>query len=1206
MTRSVRVALALLLSAGCAKKLEGPAPQVSAIDPGAVCTQQLDTTVTVSGEGFAPLLSSALTDAKALELPKVELVRAKDLDGAGASGTAGIPDDPSAAGDSQVRWLSQQQLSLTLTPALALEPGLYDVAVTNPDGQRGSTPGALLAVPPPDITSLSQDLACQNQPNQLTLNGDFFLRTAASQPSVAVGDQTFVPSAMADCRALPGNGGYEACRSVTIDLPEGALAAGAYPVRLTNPSPAACQSAEGPLLTVFDRPAITSLQPLGICTDAMNQNLELVGTGFLTVAGVVPTVTVGTQTFTPTPSVCTDVTGTLEAVQSCTHLTFTVPQGTFAAGSYPVVVTNPPPVDCASSDTFALVVSPPPDISSVQPAAVCSGSAQVTITGQGFADGAKVTLNGIDAQMVTVTGGTTAVARFAGGLPTGGPFAVTLSNPDGCSATSMATVQVVPGPQVFFVDPNVIYNGIQVQATVYGTGFIGAVQSVSLTPSAGGNPLALSFTYDAARPNQVQVIIPQGTAAGDYDLSLNDTSNCTATLAKAVKVVDQVTLALGMPALTPEFGWVNESTGVTVNGAGFLEVPRLYLNPVNPGPGTVATAVGAVTFLDPAKLTALVPGNKLPVGQYDLIVVNPDGGVGVANAAFTVTSQPPPSILSLAPGSVANTNPQTFTINGADFRMPQVALTCIDSSGVPLGANPAATVTASTATSIKVSFDASLAGVACVVRVTNTDDATFTDFSALVITNPAANLYPATFGPNLATARRAPVALGGDATSAARYLHVIGGDDGTGMTAFGTVETAPLDLFGKPSPFVPQRTTLTQARAFAGGAKIGRWLYVAGGSAGGMALDTVERAVVLDPDLRGEVTDLLLEVDRSAGLGAGVWYYRIAAVMGPSDPFNPNGENLASDPFPVQLPDLGTTKLTVTVGWQPVIGAVKYRVYRSPTAGATVGTEEVIAEVMAPSTSYKDAGGASISADRPLPIGSLGTWQVVATLSVPREGPGVSWGADPADPALAYLYVFGGRSSATAVHDTYELLPLTLAPDGSQAPAAAFVPGALKLGTARWQLGATRAVNEVSSRIPPGSTYLYALGGLDAAGTAVGANEAALVQAGGQLGTFTALPTSLKSAGYFAVVAGNYVFSFGGSNASPSATVVSGQICAKGVGGCTTPAPPDVANWNAGQAMLTARYLHAGTLSGAFIYTAGGVTSLSPLMVTNSTEYRLW
>ena len=113
---------------------------------------------------------------------------------------------------------------------------------------------------------------------------------------------------------------------------------------------------------------------------------------------------------------------------------------------------------------------------------------------------------------------------------------------------------------------------------------------------------------------------------------------------------------------------------------------------------------------------------------------------------------------------------------------------------------------------------------------------------------------------------------------------------------------------------------------------------------------------------------------------------------------------------------------------------------------------------------------------------------------------------------------------------------------------------------------------------------------------------------GGQLGLFSTLP-SLQRAGYGNIVAGNLVFAFGGSMAQPDTSIRSGEICGAGVNACGSMAqqvPPKVVNWNAGQSMLTARYQLGATLSGAFIYVAGGTTATAPLTVTNTTEYRLW
>jgi len=112
-------------------------------------------------------------------------------------------------------------------------------------------------------------------------------------------------------------------------------------------------------------------------------------------------------------------------------------------------------------------------------------------------------------------------------------------------------------------------------------------------------------------------------------------------------------------------------------------------------------------------------------------------------------------------------------------------------------------VTGSTATSISVSFDASVAGVACVVRVTDGDDQTSGDFSALVITNPAQNLYAASAGRSCSRRAARPVVLGGNATTQARYLHVIGGGRRRQRARLGgDLRAGPLGIPGASSPSV--------------------------------------------------------------------------------------------------------------------------------------------------------------------------------------------------------------------------------------------------------------------------------------------------------------------------------------------------------------------------------------------------------------------
>ena len=206
-------------------------------------------------------------------------------------------------------------------------------------------------------------------------------------------------------------------------------------------------------------------------------------------------------------------------------------------------------------------------------------------------------------------------------------------------------------------------------------------------------------------------------------------------------------MSIAIDEITPPFGWTQESTGVAVtaidpapaNQVQFSATPRLYLNPVNPQPGDIATEFRSVLFNNALELNGIVDSG-LPVGSYDVIVVNPDGSVGLLPAGFDVTQEPPPVVDTISPGSwVTNETAYAIQIDGANFRMPTVEATCLD----PNGATDVATVsvTSSTSGTIQATVNTStLDGLStCVVRVTNTNDGTYVDYAPITITNPSGN-----------------------------------------------------------------------------------------------------------------------------------------------------------------------------------------------------------------------------------------------------------------------------------------------------------------------------------------------------------------------------------------------------------------------------------------------------------------------------------
>jgi hypothetical protein len=876
--------------------------------------------------------------------------------------------------------------------------------------------------------------------------------------------------------------------------------------------------------------------------------------------------------------------------RSCTEFTIVVPEGDLPPGTYTAVVTNPAPADCSSEAAITLEVVPPPDLLSIAPSRICTGGGSFVLGGTGFRAGATVTAGSLTAASVDVApGGASATAMFGLGLDPG-TYDVTITNPEGCTDTLPAAVTVVEGPILFWVDPSVVYNGITTQITLYASGVTASTSITSVAITADdGTRTTLTYTRDAR--GRIQAILPVGTPAGTYDVAV-EADGCPAILPDGLRVTD--TLSLTVDRVEAPFGWRDEATAVTIFGSGFTSTPRVYLNPDMPSPTTVATPLLSVGFVDGTRLTAQVPPG-LPAGVYDVFVVNPDGAVGLLDQGFTVTAAAPPVLDSVSPGQVDSGAVRTIAVTGSGFAMPTAEWTCRDTAGAAMML--AGTVTASTATTASVTLNTSplAAGTVCVLRLTN-PDGTFGDYSAVAITTPASNLQPFRTATTLGTPRRAPAVTSGRATRAARFVYALGGDNGTAAGALSSTEAAPVDPFGALGAWLDVPGGLPANRTLARVTRIGRFLYLVGGNDGTSAIADVSRAEILDPAQAPIVTDLSARRGMGMGLGAGVWTYRVAAVYGPSDPQNPGGESLASDPVPVRLPMGLPDVLRITLDWSEVPGAVAYRVYRSPMADAGVGSEQLIAEVAA--RSFEDDGRAPIEARGPLPLGAHGRWAAMPALGTARSGFGVAVAVNPGeDQTEHYLYAIGGRSTTGAPLASYEFLTIRVTGPRTHSVTPSWTAGATNLGVARADLAAYAVDNLAAPIVAAPRTLIYAGGGAGAT-ISVSNVDVGEVREGGQLTAWSAVDASRGVSGYAAAAGNGFLYLFGGGPTA-TASCFSAEICTGG-GGCA--GPPDLRNWNnEGVSLNTARYLAGSATESSFIYIVGGTSGAGALASTEQT-----
>ncbi|TNE86038.1 MAG: hypothetical protein EP330_24190 [Deltaproteobacteria bacterium] len=927
-------------------------------------------------------------------------------------------------------------------------------------------------------------------------------------------------------------------------------------------------------------PSIEAVEPGAFCD-------EVGGTGTITGANFAP---MPENTLTDASLALPDVVlydqdetavDVSETWQSSTQMQFELPVGT-AEGTYTVEVTNPDGSQATSAVDF--IVVGPPTLTAVDPDLVCAGT-EFTITGEGFVDGyTQVWVGEAEATVVSVSE-TEVVAEAPAGLSTG-LHDVTVGIAGGCETTLVDALEIAQEPIVFFVDPPVVYQDTFTQVSVWVTGIEGSVTEVLLVDAAG-TETSVSYTWDAGRPSRIFATVPDGMPEGSYDVVVSDESGCSAVLEEAFSV--EADLSLALSAIDPPFGWTSASTPVTLRAGspGFQDPPRVYLSPETPSDTSLATELRGVTFESEQRLTAVVP-EGLAVGRYDVLVINPDGSIGQLPLAFTVTADPPPVITAVSPVSTDNQNDLAATILGENFRNPTVEIECRELSSGTLGARIGATVDSFTVDQIQATMPTTgLSPSVCLVWVTN-DDGTWASYASVSVALPSRNLSAWNAGPGLAVARRAPAAVAGRATTTARFLYVLGGDDGAG-TRLDSIEASAVDVFGDLSSFRSLPKPLPRALSHATAATLDRFVYVVGGVDDSGPVNTGWRAQILDPLEAPEVTDLAVTVGQ--GLGPGRWTYRVAALYDASDDDNPGGEGLPSDAFAVRLPDIpGGVEPTLT--WTPVAGAVGYRVYRSPAADAPSGAEQFLADVAA--ESFTDVGG-TVGSGVPLRVGDLGEWSPLPTMAAGRQSPYAAIGIDPGDPGFATLVVAGGKDASDA-RDDIQWLQITRNGPGDHDVPANFSNSTTTLTNPRYEGATFVADSNLHSVVPQGDTWLYFGGGRTTGGGLVGTFDAARIAAGGDVTGFVEVDTLPNTrAGYAFASAGDTLYVFGATGGQPDDGGDSAGICATGLPGCNSgpPDPPDLQNWNglANEAnLIVPRYLSGSTQESSVIFVVGGTT----------------
>ncbi len=1226
-------------------------PALNAIEVDMMCNAEGDRTLILSGSGFVMV---RIGDSDVL--PIVSIGNENYLADS-ATDCSIIPGTTLVAS-------SCKTLKVTV-PKDAVGEGIFSVSVENPQpvGCSSTETRSVVIAPPPILLTATPDLFCSEGAGRtITLDGTGFvvLSTDAGDvfPSVRFGTSSIEASAASGCTAVSGTS-MEAsfCSTLSVLVPTGVVAVGEYELVVENPQPIGCSSSEQVSLFVAGAPAIVAITPPAVCSSAQPTSMDVEGDGFLRVANggggfVDPVVNVDNAPVVAVFSQCTPFSSNVVSGEICGALSFDVPGGGFADGNHQLNITNPAPADCTSSADFG--VAPAPTVSSTTPFKVCVKGDTFSVMGSGFVEGSAIVLDGSIAIPTTTVSGTELSGDInvppLNALLSAGTYDVSVNNGASCESNVRANdIELIEAPLVFFVDPPNVYNQIDMRITVWVSGIEGGTPSVGIRPSGTMDPLTLlaNPSYNGSNKVQATIEAEAGILAGEYDVFIMD-DPCSTMLAGVLRITD--VLSVYVEQIDPIFGVVNQRTGVTMTSGvssrptgseGFEQTPRAYLNPIG---GGVATELRAVSFRDQSVVTAVVPDNILAPGKYQLLVMNPDGDVGLLDNAFTVldTDNPPPSIEDLVPSFVASSSGQVVEIVGQDFPLSttdiNVTARCRDPRDTLASEKSLVAVVNSTdGETVNSTWDTSgLSGWVCVVRLANTLNSTFVDFSALSVTNASGNLNP--FIKNttadgtdilMNSARKALGAAAVRMNAQSRFLFAIGGEDETGAR-LNSVEVTPVDAFGNISSWSVQRNALPAPRSYTTATAINRHIYLGGGRTGtgvGSVSTEILRAYLLDPFEAPLVKDIDLEpgtLPTGSGLLPGVWYYRIAAVFNANEANNPLGESLPSEPFVLQIPRFPNDEgAALTLYWDGLANASAYRIYRTPMVGGIAGEERFLAQVphkggATAGQNFVDDGSLdnSTSTETPLPLGSLGTWHTVGNMPVAREGAATVSAPDPNDSSKYYLYVFGGKDGDLdndTTHISYDWSVVTASNSSSQnfgtLQSSGAIDGAPELQTGRWEIGAVY-VDERRGPVEQDNLWIYVLPGIRVNGGIVSDVTAFRVDVAGDIVLNTAddtigatddgslslrtnvnTPAPPKISGYSYVAGNNALHVMGGQGSSPSAGGREAAITGS----------PTLANWNAGTSLQVGRYLHATAQESAFIFLVGGQTDV-PEAASRSSE----
>ena len=587
-----------------------------------------------------------------------------------------------------VTFNSATQLTVNISIAPTATTGTRNVTVTNPDGGTATCVGCFTVNTAPSLTTVTPNARGQGFTGNVTLTGTNLVNGATvafSGTGITVNTVTFNSATQLTVNISIAPTATTGTRNVTVTNPDGGTAT--------------CVGC----FTVNTAPSLTTVTP-NARGQGFTGNVTLTGTNLVngaTVAFSGTGITVNTVTF-----------------NSATQLTVNISIApTATTGTRNVTVTNPDGGTATCVGCFT--VNTAPSLTTVTPNARGQGfTGNVTLTGTNLVNGATVAFSGTGITVNTVTfNSATQLTINISIAPTAttGTRNVTVTNPDGGTATCVGCFTVNTGPTVTAIDANFgLLNTTYSNVTVTGAGFVSGA-----TVSLGAGVTVNTVTFNSSTQLTLNIAVASTAVLGTRNVTVTNLDGGNGSCAGCYTVITGPTVT----AVTPNTrGQDAASQNVVVTGSFFR-------------PGATAAFSGAgisvnsTTFNSPTQLTvniSILQGAA--ISARNVTVTNPTGfGTATCAACFSVTARP--GTFSLNPSTrgqgAAN---QVITITGTLIQSG--ATVAFSGTGITINST---TVTAPSQITLNVSIAAGATVGNRNVTITNPDAGTRTMNGAFTV-----------------------------------------------------------------------------------------------------------------------------------------------------------------------------------------------------------------------------------------------------------------------------------------------------------------------------------------------------------------------------------------------------------------------------------------------------------------------------------------